>query len=407
VVGFLSVDWLLNWFHLPANLELEARQLWLLMLCVNASIFPLRVNAGILFSQNRSYWTSVGWIVSLWAGFVAFWMFLRVGAGSLAYGYSSLIAIGLSSVVGFVAVRRGPNSLRFSWSSIVWADMRHLFGFSSYIFLIGISIQVVFMSQEMILTKTLGLAVVAGYNISIKSANLGMSFIFRTFDASIPRWQQMFVAGESHRLRASFQRKFSLALGLLFTGAIAVVAGNRFLVSHWANASFYQGRWFDVILAAWVVQVGVSHCFCCLLPMAKRVRMWAICAVIEAVLNICLGVLLAPKLGATGVLVASILSGVVSFAYIEWEGRRILGLGAREFYGRVCAGAYVLAAVYCVLGVGMGAWAPKQPTSLVQVEEMGLIALTGVIFSVFFGAEVLNFGRPLLERLKVKRAALL
>src|SRR5205807_655213 len=58
--GILLVDPLLNWFSIPPHLRTEARALWLLMLALNALVFPFRVSGGILVAQNRYYWSTLG-----------------------------------------------------------------------------------------------------------------------------------------------------------------------------------------------------------------------------------------------------------------------------------------------------------------------------------------------------------
>jgi len=55
-LGLALVEPILHWFNIPVALLPEARQLWLMMLGLNAVSFPLRLFPGILGAQNRSYW---------------------------------------------------------------------------------------------------------------------------------------------------------------------------------------------------------------------------------------------------------------------------------------------------------------------------------------------------------------
>src|SRR2546423_12630139 len=103
--GYLLLDHVLDWFSIASELRPEARALWLMMLVVNALTFPLRLSAGILFAQNRYYWIMLSGAVGQWFGLLAFYLFLRHGAGSLAYGYSSIVTMVLSYGLPWLAMK--------------------------------------------------------------------------------------------------------------------------------------------------------------------------------------------------------------------------------------------------------------------------------------------------------------
>lgn len=108
-LGFIFVGPILHWFNIPPGLLVEARQLWLMMLFLNALTFPLRLFQAILMAQNRTYWVYLSAAISVWVGLLVFYLCLRENCGSLAYGYSAIAQTLVSSGLPLAAVLRGPN----------------------------------------------------------------------------------------------------------------------------------------------------------------------------------------------------------------------------------------------------------------------------------------------------------
>jgi len=241
LAGYLAVDWVLNWFSIADRLKPEARLLWLWMLALNALTFPLRVNAGILYAQNRYYWTLLASALGSWVGLLGFFLFLRAGTNSLAYGYSSALLMAVSYLLPWLAVKCGPQRFKISLRDIRWSDLKSLFNFSSGVFLIGFAVQVVFFSQTLVITKLLGLSMVTLFMVSTKTGTMGLQILWRTFDAFNPRWQQLYVAGDHAHLAASFKRYTGLVMSLAILGSTFLVVVNHPFVNLWTRPELYGG----------------------------------------------------------------------------------------------------------------------------------------------------------------------
>ena len=328
--GYLLLDSVLNWFAIAPDLRPEARALWLMMLVVNALAFPLRVAIGILFAQNRYYWVLLTGALGQWIGLLAFFLFLKRGAGSLAYAYSTIAAMVLSYGLQWLAVKLGPQKFKLALSNIRWKDLGSLFNYSSSVFIIGLTVQIVFLSQTLVVTKILGLSAVALFTMSSKTAQLGMQLIWRSFDALNPRWQQLYVAGEKNHLAASFQRYTGLTMSLALAGSTLMVVLNRPFVETWMGPKLYAGKHFDLLLALYVLQHTWNHCLAFCVLVAKAMRSLTILAFLEMALNIGLSVALAHKFGVNGVLAGGILGSIVTTIYLTLKAPPYVFLSLRE-----------------------------------------------------------------------------
>ncbi|HUB86544.1 MAG TPA: hypothetical protein VMB22_01535 [Verrucomicrobiae bacterium] len=334
LAGWFSVDWVIHWFDIAKPLRAEAHSLWLWMLTLNALTFPLRICGGILYAQNRYYWVSLSSAAANWAGLLAFYLFLKAGANTLAYGYAAAVMTGISTLLPWLAIIRGPQRFIISFRDIRWSDLKALFNFSSGVFIIGLAVQVIFLSQSLVITKLLGLAAVTLFTVSSRAGTYGLQILWRTFDSLNPRWQQMFVAGDHAHLAGSFKRYTGLTMSLaLLGGTFLIILNHPFvdllnLRAH--REGVYAGGIFDALLALYLWQHAWNHClgFCPVL--VKKIRVFSLVVALDMALNLGASIALARKIGVEGVLAGSILGSLVSMAYLTWCAPGYVSLTARD-----------------------------------------------------------------------------
>jgi hypothetical protein len=261
---------------------------------------------------------------------LAFFLFLKAGTNTLAYAYSSAVVMLMSGVLPWLAVKWGPHRFKISFSDIRWSDLKMLFNFSSGVFVIGVAVQVIFLSQSLIITKLLGLSAVTLFMVSSKAGTYGLQIVWRTFDSLGPRWQQFYVAGDRAHLAASFQRYTGLTMSLALLGCTWLIVLNHpfvNLLNLWAHRpGIYDGVVFDALLALYIWQHAWNHCLACVPVLAKDIRVLSWVAVVDMLLNIVMSVALAQTMGVKGVLAGSIIGSLVSMAYLTWRAPRYLSL---------------------------------------------------------------------------------
>ena len=359
VAGWWLVDPIIAWFKIPSALHAEARQLWLLMLVLNAVMLPLRVFLGILAAQNRFYLATLSSMAGTWAGLGVFYYALHRGHGTIAYGYASILSMAVSGLAPALAVWRGRQRFWFSLRNIPWEHTRELFGFSSAIFIIGIAGQIVFMSQSLIITRFCGLAAVAAFTVCSRLPMMVMQLIWRPFDAFAPRWQIFWCQEQTEQLRKEVREGLRLTIGLSLLVVTCCLAGNRWFVHLVGGADLYAGRWFDLLLGLFVLTQVWNHCLACLFFLGKEMRLFALLVGVDAALTLAVGVLAARWFGMMGYMASMGLWFVVSVIgwYLTWRGPGILKMRRSELYGpslRFWAPAAILlgggAAVLVALG---------------------------------------------------------
>jgi O-antigen/teichoic acid export membrane protein len=339
-VGLALTDWALRWFGIPAPLLPEAARLWKWMLVLNALNQPFRVLPGILAAQNRLYLALAGATAGAWLGLPCFYCFLRAGSGTLAYAWTSSVTLLLGWLVAGWAVARGPNRFRFSLRHVPWRKTRELFAFSSAVFVVGVAVQVAFMSQALIITKVAGLTAVAAFTVCSRVPMLLMQLVWRPIDAFMPRWQIYWCRDDHGPFRAEFQRGVRLTMGLALAAVIGSVAVNRWAVCLLAKPHLYLGKGFDCLFALYVLGQVWVHCVSSAFVLAKQMNRFAGVVILDTLLALGLCVAATACFGVIGYLGAATACAVLGlgFWYITFAGPPAAGCAGPEFRAATTSG---------------------------------------------------------------------
>jgi O-antigen/teichoic acid export membrane protein len=352
-VGLLLAEPAVRWFEIPVELRDDATHLLYFLIVATALSHPFRLCNGILFAQNRAYLPNAIAAVSTWIHLLAFAAFLEGGFRSLAYGLATAALAVVQAGLGAWFVARGPHRFQLVRTPLFSAETRELFQFSSSLFFIGIAVQIVLMSQSLILTKALGLAAVASFNVCTKAPQMLLQLLWRPFDSFAPRWQQLYVSGDGASLGSEFQRVSRFTIAVTLFAIIGLISLNEWFVGYWAEPELYLGRSFDLLFGSYLLVHTVNHCLGYPFMLTRNTRALAGLALAEAACNILSCAWATPRWGVNGLMIASLLSTLlVNSGWIALNGPRQLRLALPEFL-RSCrpllpllAGCALLAAVH-------------------------------------------------------------
>jgi O-antigen/teichoic acid export membrane protein len=403
--GLVLIDWLLHWFNIPPALFAEAKKLWLMMLILNGLMLPMRLLTGILGAQNRGYWSSVALTASMWCGLPVFYLFLKLGWGTLAYGFGSAIQMVVTAAILFAGLRGGPNRFRLRLRNVPWRHARELFGFSSAVFIIGIAIQIQFASQSLIITKLLGLGAVASFAVCSRVPLLLLQLLWRPFDAFNPRWQIFWTKDELPQLQKEFRHILRLSLGLAGVVVIGSLALNRWFVFIFGKQTLYIGKLFDFFLALFVLTQVWNHCVSWPFVLSKRLKTLTAVVVVDTALGLAAVVGGTHWFGLNGFVGASALYGLVSigFWYVSLRGLPLLQLRPGGVV-RENAGILLLTGGFLLAGLGMFyAAAGWLAGGSLLAAETSLASVAMLSFALLMRRELLDMGRDIQRRWQLRR----
>jgi hypothetical protein len=388
VLGLWLVEPILNWFKIPASLRTEARQLWIMMLILNVASRPFRLFPAILTAQNRLYLAMVGYIAGSWLGLGCFYLCLRWGCGSLSYGYSAIASSVVYAVVPMVMVIKGPHSFRLQLCRLPWYQMRHLFNFSSAVFVIGIAVQIVFLSQSLIITKFAGLSAVAAFTVCSQLPMQLMQVIWRPYDAFNPRWQILWCRDELSSLHGEIRRGLRLTMGLALAVATCCLAGNRWFVHIFAKAALYQGKWFDFLFTVFMLVQVWNHCLGYYFILSKQMKHFALVVCLDSVVVLAVYVWATVRFGLMGYVGALALYFVVSvgFWFVTRRAPMVLKMSLGDLVGGVWPGWLAAGALWLASGA-ISVMIPSSNRALLLGSEIAIVTTAVLLFVWIYRAE--------------------
>jgi O-antigen/teichoic acid export membrane protein len=358
-VGWLGRDIIIHFFDLQESMSSAAELLWGGLVVVNAIQLPFRAYTGIIYCQDRWYVIHLANIVSSWVNLILFAGFLLAGYRTTAYLIASASSVLCNIILWKLAVRQSKVSLGFHLRLFSIAKLRKLFGFSSGIFLVVLASQIAGMSQSIIIGNMLGLGAVAAFVVSCKSSTIMFQLSRRAFDAFNPRWLRMYVDGESEAVCHQWRKLMHWWVPVGILGALGILILNRSFSILYGGAENHEGRLFDLLRAAWVLLQTFLLSMNFIFPLVSKIRAWAVVGLLDALLQITLGILFTRSMGTNGLLLGSILASLtVMVPFLLWRGPSEMGVSHHTMLKGIgvlyCGGLLLLGACFGLLSTPWG-----------------------------------------------------
>ncbi|MDO8527037.1 MAG: oligosaccharide flippase family protein [Deltaproteobacteria bacterium] len=325
-----------RFLHIPDG-YLEIGRVTLLILSLNFSVsFVANVLYSLLFGMQKLQ-------ISNMIGIVALLFLITAIAGALYFGYG-LVGVALanlgSNLFGFLTTffylkKRFPH-LHIRWGIFDWPLLKKALSLSLYVFVGNIGMQVIFNTDNLVISRFLGLAQVATYAIAFRLCYFCMNFVFNFSKVFLPRFSELHATNKMELLGETFLK---LSRVSVTTGGCLVVVLFFFgetLIRFWTRGPYFVGdnTFFTLILLLLTtpaIQAGTTT----LLGMGK-IKATTCMILAEAVLNITLSIFLAGPLGVWGVACGTVLAQWATNGwFVPWYTLRKLQLPAKTYWKRV------------------------------------------------------------------------
>jgi len=345
LVTLTATFYVTSLFHIPSQFSADSH--WLLLI-VGASVsigFPLGISAGILEGLQRFYilnWTNIVSGLLRAAGII---YVLRQGYGILAV---ALITVGLPTIAAFircvVAFRllATPLGLRF----VDRATFREIANYGGTTFIIVISGQLRFRSDEIIIGAFLSSAAITYFNIGARIVDYAVQVVTSLAQIFVPMSSESEAVGETDRLRRIFIAGNRVCALIMFPLCALLVVLGKSVIELWVGKK-YVPLSYPVL----VIMLIPSTLFFCQASSGRilfgmgRHRTWAIVTLLEGIANLILSILLVRPYGIIGDALGTAIPLTCSaLFFLPAHLCRQLGVRLREFVRQ----AYTLPVLLCL-----------------------------------------------------------
>jgi O-antigen/teichoic acid export membrane protein len=262
----------------------------------------------LLFAHQRldvvNYSQPLGFAVMT----VVLWITLRSGAAV----YSVIWVNAAGWLVGTVILAVACLKLHLfpspgAWGRASMARFKELFGFGKDMFLISLGEQLISASQTILISRALGLEMVAVWTVGTKVFSMVWLVTRRILDFSIPPLAEMLVRKEHTQLRERFKAVTVVSALIGSLAAVLIVACNTPFVSVWTRGRITWTAGKDVLLGVWLIVLSVRHCHVSLVGVSKDIRFMRFIFLVEGLVFVVLASLVARWAGLAGLIGSSIV----------------------------------------------------------------------------------------------------
>lgn len=331
-VGFFGAPLLSTLLHIEPDMRWDFIRLLRWQCAGLAFSFSMRIGSHLLYAHQRMDVANYAQIVMFLLNFTLLWFFFHQNFGVFSLVWAGLISSFFSMLISFTAcwkLRLFPAA--DAWGRISWHRFKEVFNYGSDLFLISVGTQLILMSQSLIITRTLGLAMAAEWNVGTKMFNLLSQVTWSITRTSSPALSEMIVRQEQARLRERYRDIFILSLSLAGFAAVSLVMCNSLFVPFLSHHKFTWPAFDDLLLGVWLLILTVLHCHNNFVLLIKKIGFMRYVYFIEGAVFVALALLTARMGGLSAIILSSILcSTLFSGFYGVWRMSRYLDLSLWE-----------------------------------------------------------------------------
>jgi O-antigen/teichoic acid export membrane protein len=287
-------------FHIPADLQSVSRWLFLVVGTSVSLGFPLGISAGILEGLQRFYvnsWTNVA--TSLLRAVLIVYVLNR-GYGLLTV---ALITAGLPTIASLTrcVIAFRLLSIPIGFRYVDRAAFREIAQYGGTTFIIVISGQLRFRSDEIVIGAFLSTAAITYFNIGARIVDYAVQVVTSLAQIFVPMSSQSEAVGNVDRLRKIFIAGNRICAFIMFPICAVLVILGKSVIELWVGTK-YVPLSYPVLLIMLIPSTlffAQASSGRILFGMGRH-RTWALVTLVEGVSNLILSILLVRPYGIVG-----------------------------------------------------------------------------------------------------------
>ena len=259
-------------------------------------------------------------------------VFLRLGLGLIGVVFAStctIIALIISCYI-FIRLKEYPISL-----DPRLADTKTLLSiapFSLRIFVIGLTSQVLYRTDNIVIAAILGVSMVAPYDIMYKMCFIAASLSVMFSDVLYPTYSRLYALSDLDGLKNLLLKVLNISMGITTILAISLLIWGPAFLRLWVGEGTYAGVSVLIIL----VMINFLHALrpaSTVLKGAGKINEIMYASIVDAAFRLVLSFILVKKIGLSGAALATLIGLLCTDSWVTiWALRKYIKLPIREFF---------------------------------------------------------------------------
>lgn len=335
-----------NLYHLRPDLAGPAVPIVMTISLVIAGQFMQRCLGSLFYAHHRQplIGTPLFIISMLTTGLTI--LLLTQGIGLWSFMYANLFQFFVTLAVQVGLVWHYYPHLRVGWRFFDKQLVRVMMGYGFFMFLHGVAAQVILYTDRLVIGKVLTLSLVTIFSLTVRIPEVGMNLLSSILNNIMPALAEITMHEGEENTRVHFRRIMVLMVSLSVMAGWLMLVLDEWFIHLWVGNSFFAGTTTLVLALIIMIQQIITRTSIQFLDAKGVVRASSIAAIVEAILNISISIILGKKIGLNGVLLGTILASLLTSSwYLPYLLRKHLRI---SFYTYLVQGL-----IYPLIGVSL------------------------------------------------------
>ena len=288
---------------------------------------PLGIVGTVQMAHQTGYITSAWAIVGNLVSLVALIAIISIhGSLPLLILGMTCVGIPLALINGWFLFRRQRPWLMPRLRDIDLRAARPLLKTGSFFLVLQIAGLVAYSLDNVVIAQIMGAGAVKEYAIPTKLFVLAPTLLSFVLVPLWPAYRESMARGDAAWVRRTLRRSIILAAIVNIPSTVALVIAGPAIIQIWAPALHLQPTMLLMLgLGTWTIMNTLNGPLAMLLNGANIIGFQATCAILMAVANVTLSILLVQRIGVSGAVYGSVIAQIV-FVMLPalWYVRRLL-----------------------------------------------------------------------------------
>ncbi len=253
-----------------------------------------------------------------------------------SFPISYLVINCLITFLGFYLIRDN-----FTLNDLFTIDkdkLRSALDFSKALYIGKIGSLLILNTDQLFISKYLGNSTIVLFSINMALAGILRSIPSKLASPAIVEISRLFTDKNYIKLRAIYYKinRLSLRVGLLASCCLILI--NKSFISFWVGEKYYLGLTFSIVLSLIIFRdffVNACANFFIATGNQSEIKKSTYLSLTEGLLNIIITYILVIKFGVIGIIVGTLVSGLINAVYVPFRINTILNVHFFEWFKNV------------------------------------------------------------------------
>lgn len=377
-------------FKVPASLAVQGREAVLIIGVSTALNMSVGVFGGVISALNRYDLHNLVVLTQLAIRVTGTIAALLTGHGIVAIAICELVATAVRcALLAFISRRIYPN-LRVSLKRPNRDVLRKIWSYSAYAFLLTVSSQLVYQTDNLVVGAFVSAVAVTFYSIGNSLCRYAQQIVESITVTFTPAASTYESAGNIASLRALYVNGTRLVIAVSSPILVTFLTRGRTFIGLWMGPQYSHSSGIVLTILALALFFSLSNSTASAIAWGiekhKKVAKWAI---FEAVANLTLSVLLAIKIGIYGVAIGTLVpSLVIHLVFWPQYVPQLVGIRPMQVYRDVWAPVYLCAIPYAVASLLVDRYFFPRTMVMFTSQIFALLPILGCTFGLVFRNQI-------------------